>query len=236
MVVSKVPGRCKSFFMVLMIVFISNIVIAQPKASDGNDAESTKFIMPLNETGEKEKKEKKRKDEFKVYVGANFSQLNLVNDRYYSNMGVGWDLGFAYKRGKFFYWEIGARYNNPVYTIKDNEVPVDSSSIFDGAFGVRQIDVPITGGINFLSVTSRIVGLRVFLSAVPSFGLGVGSNDLGITKDNLNSFIFYGQGGVGVDIAFFYIEGSVNYGFTNLFKADFQSNPINLVVNLGFRF
>lgn len=225
-----------SIISLIIIMMFSLFSYVLPAQNDSTQVSQTSNEIVEDSKEKKQKKDKKRKDEFKVYVGANISQLNLVNDRYYSNMGVGWDLGFAYKRGKFFYWEIGARYNNPVYTIKDNEVPVDSSSIFDGAFGVRQIDVPITGGINFLSVTSRIVGLRVFLSAVPSFGLGVGSNDLGITKDNLNSFIFYGQGGVGVDIAFFYIEGSVNYGFTNLFKADFQSNPINLVVNLGFRF
>ncbi len=115
-------------------------------------------------------------------------------------------------------------------------MPPDSTSLFDGLFGVRQIDVPITGGINFLSITSRIVGIRVYVSAVPSFALGVGSNDLGITKDDLNSFILYGQGGVGIDVAFIFVEAGFNYGFTNLFKTDFQSNPYQLFVNLGFRF
>ena len=115
-------------------------------------------------------------------------------------------------------------------------MPPDSTSLFDGLFSVRQIDVPITGGINFLSVTSRIVGIRVYVSAVPSFALGVGSNDLGITKDDLNSFILYGQGGVGIDVAFIFVEAGFNYGFTNLFKNDFQSNPYQLFVNLGFRF
>lgn len=213
-------------FLLTGAIFMSNVVVAQ--------ADSTQVSQ--TEDGKKKKKDKKRKDEFKVFIGANFNQLNIADDRYYSNMGVGWDFGFSYKRGKFFYWEIGARYNNPNYMVKDNQVPPDSSSIFDGSFGVRNIDVPITGGINFLSVTSRIVGLRVFVSAIPSFNLGIGSNDYGLTKDDINSFMFYGQGGVGVDIAFIYLEGGFNYGFTNLFKGDFQSNPYQVFLNLGFRF
>lgn len=230
----QIYARAKTLVIVVLITLGSSIMFAQTSATEFTMPEISNYNSPAK--AKKEKKDKKRKDEFKVFVGANFNQLNIANNRYYSNLGVGWDFGFAYKRGKFFYWEIGARYNNPVYVLKDNQVPVDSTSLFDGAFGVRQIDVPITAGINFLSITSRIIGIRVYISAVPSFALGVGDNDLGITKDMLNSFIFYGQGGVGVDIAFIYLEAGFNYGFSNLFKTDFQSNPYQLFVNLGFRF
>lgn len=223
----------KSIFIILLVFCFSNVLPAQ------ND--STQLTQNKTETvnegkDKKQKKDKKRKDEFKVYAGVNLNQINIANERYYSNMGIGWDLGFSYKRGKFFYWEIGARYNNPVYVVRDNQVPADSMDIFDGAFGVRNIDIPITGGINFLSITSRIVGLRVFVSAVPSFNLGVGSNDLDITKNDLNSFILYGQAGVGVDIAFLFVEAGFNYGFTNLANNEFKTNPYQLNVNLGFRF
>lgn len=233
MEIKRNKNSIKSLIIILMISFLTTVLAAQNDSTQltQNDTETAK-----EGKDKKQKKDKKRKDEFKILIGANFNQLNIANDRYYSNMGVGWDLGFSYKRGKFFYWEIGARYNNPVYVVRDNQVPADSSNIFDGAFGVRNIDIPITGGINFLSITSRIVGLRVFVSAIPSFTLGVGSNDLGITKDNLNSFILYGQAGVGVDIAFFFIEAGFNYGFTNLFDNEFSTNPYQLNVNLGFRF
>ena len=87
-----------------------------------------------------------------------------------------------------------------------------------------------------MSITSRIVGLRVFVSAVPTFALGVGSNDINITKDNINSFMMYGQGGIGVDAAFLFLEAGLNYGFTDLFKNDIQSKPYQIFLNLGFRF
>lgn len=219
----------------LVFTFFSNMIPAQT-ALMTEKLPAFKNPDQAQEVAKKQKKDKKTKDEFKIFIGGNFNQLNIANERYYSNLGVGWDFGFTYKRGRFFYWEIGARFNNPVYVLKDLNVPPDSSSLFDGVFGVRNIDVPITGGINFLSVTSRIVGLRVFVSAVPSFALGVGNNDLGIEKDDLNSFILYGQAGVGIDIAFIFVEAGFNSGFTDLFKNDFQSNPYQLFVNLGFRF
>jgi len=225
----------KKLSLLLIFALFSNIMPAQMSLINNNLPGFT-VQDKEDEDGKKKKKDKKRKDEFKVFVGANFNQLNIADERYYSNMGVGWDFGFSYKRGRFFYWEVGVRYNNPVYIVKDNTVPPDSSSIFDNAFGVRQIDVPITGGINFLSITSRIIGLRVFVSAIPSFAIGVGDNDLGVTKDDLNSFSFYGQGGVGIDIAFFFVEAGFSYGFSNLIKTEFQSNPYQVYANLGFRF
>ena len=185
----------------------------------------------------KEKRQKKkRKDEFKVFAGANFNRLSVDSKKYESTLAVGYLLGASYKRGKFFYWEIGARLNNQVYNLNDLTKPPDSSLLLDGVFNVRNINIPITFGINFLSITSRIVSLRAYVSAVPAFALGVGGNDLGISKDDINTFNLYGQGGVGVDVAFIFLEAGFNYGFTDLFKNDIESNPYQVFVNLGFRF
>ena len=71
---------------------------------------------------------------------------------------------------------------------------------------------------------------------MPSFTLGVGDNIHGITKDQVNSFIFYGQVGVGVDIAFFVIEVGWNYGFQDALTNDIKSNPSQVYFNLGARF
>jgi hypothetical protein len=101
--------------------------------------------------------------------------------------------------------------------------------------GIRSIDIPVTGGINFLSALNRIVALRVFVSAVPGFALGVGDNDLGFTKDDIETFCMYAQGGIGVNVAFLVIEAGYNYGLTNVFT-NADSKPGQIFVNLGFRF
>jgi hypothetical protein len=102
-------------------------------------------------------------------------------------------------------------------------------------FAISAIDIPVTGGINVLCFMNRLLALRLFVSAVPSFTLGVADNDLGIKKEDLNSFILYGQGGIGVDVAFLILEVGYNYGFQDLFK-NAESKPGQLFVNLGFRF
>jgi len=222
----------KSATLVLVFIFTSNVFFAQTDSTLVVQNE----IKPAEEQQTKEKKGKKRKDEFKIFGGASVNQLNIDSDKYESTLAAGWLLGASYKRGRFFYWEVGARYNNPVYNLNDLSISSDSSSLLDGVFGVRKIDVPITLGINILSITSRVVGLRAFVSAVPAFAIGVGDNELGITMDNINAFNFYGQAGVGVDIAFIFVEAGYNYGFDDLFKDGIKSNPNQIFVNLGFRF
>mgnify|MGYP002639263560 CR=1 FL=1 len=191
---------------------------------------------PQEEKAKKEKKDRKRKDEFKVSAGLLVNEISINSDQYQSVFAPGFLLGASYKRGRFFYWEVGARYSNPVYNLNDLSQASNPENIFDGVFSVNSVDVPITLGINVLSITSRVVGLRVFVSAVPTFALGVGSNDIGVTKDNINNFMMFGQGGIGVDAAFLFLEAGLNYGFTDLFINDIQSKPYQLFLTLGFRF
>lgn len=218
--------KLKLVLITLMVFLFSNVFQAQTDTTQ----------VAQTEVAQKEKKDKKRKDEFKVYAGINFNNLSVSSDTYSSTMAPGWMLGFDYKRGKFFYWQVGVRYNNPVYNLNIQGITADSSNLLDGVFSVKSIDVPITVGVNFLSFASRIVGLRLFIGATPQFALGVGDNEIDISSDNLNGFNLLGQGGIGVDVAFIYLETGVNYGFMDVFKNDVQSKPVQLFVNLGFRF
>ncbi|MAE09030.1 MAG: hypothetical protein CL661_09760 [Bacteroidetes bacterium] len=222
---NKIILGIKPILLALVIIFISNNIFAQ-----------TDSLQVQNTEPKQKKKDRKRRDEFKVFAGLSVNEISIASDKYESVVAPGFILGATYKRGRFFYWELGARYNNPVYNLHDLSNSSDPNNILDGAFSVRSVDVPITFGINVLSITSRIVGLRVFVSAVPTFALGVGSNDINITKDNINSFMMYGQGGIGVDAAFLFLEAGLNYGFTDLFKNDIQSKPYQIFLNLGFRF
>jgi hypothetical protein len=83
---------------------------------------------------------------------------------------------------------------------------------------------------------NRVLSVRLFASAVPSVTLSVGDNSYGITKDEVNSFIMYGQGGLGINVAFLVIELGYNYGFNELISSYPDSNPGQVFVNLGFRF
>jgi hypothetical protein len=228
----NLPLLRKMLIVVSLCFFLSNAGIAQTEPAKAA-APDTTVSKKDKDDGKKDKK--KRKDEFIVYAGANFNKLTVSSDKYESVMRTGYQLGFDYKRGKFFYWQVGIRYNNPVYNLKDLTMPEDSISDPDNIFSIRDIDIPITGGINFLSAVNRIVALRLYISAIPAFAFGVGDNDVGITKDDINTFNIYGQAGLGINVAFIVIEAGYNYGFQDMFQ-DAQSKPGQVFVNLGFRF
>ncbi len=234
----------KSNFLFLIFVFIASLMLSQTHAQDVTLPDSVNSItedvaLPdsvntIAQEEQKQKKDKQKKDNFKVFGGANFNLLSMDSELLKPSMATGWLLGASYKRGKFFYWELGATYNNSVYNLLDTAlIP---GSLLDGVFSVRSIDVPVKLGINFLTAVDRILGLRVYVGAVSSFALGVGDNKLGISIDNINAFNLYGQAGVGVDVAFVFVEAGYNYGFIDLFKNDVKSNPNQVFINLGFRF
>lgn len=210
---------------------MSNVILAQVDTAQVVQADTLQVAQPdttVQTKGKKEKKEdKKRKDEFIPFVGVNFNQLGSSDD-YESAFGVGYHIGFDYKRGKFFYWQVGARFANSVYDLTNNSDSTESIS-------VKDIDLAVTGGINFLSAINRLIALRLFVSAVPAFTIDVGDNDFGIEKDDVNSFIMYGQAGLGVNVAFLVIETGYNFGFQDVFK-DIDSKPGQIFVNVGFRF
>jgi hypothetical protein len=90
-------------------------------------------------------------------------------------------------------------------------------------------------GINILSATDKVLNLRGFISAVPSFNIGVGDNDYGYDKDKIETFNFAGQLGIGVDVLIMVFELGYNYGFIDLLK-DKDSKPGQAFLNIGIRF
>lgn len=197
-------------------------VVTQPETASQTTGENDEDVK---------KKDHKRKDEFVLYAGANFSQLGVNESDFESTNEVGYHLGGYYKRGKFFYWQAGLRFASASYGL--NSLASANDSIND--FSVSSLDIPLSAGVNLLSATNRVLALRLFVSADPTINLGIGDNNFGLEKDDLNSFILNGQGGLGVNVAFMVIEVGYNYGLQDLFK-DIESKPGQVFVNVGFRF
>jgi len=168
---------------------------------------------------------------FSIYAGGNSNTMSGETDKYNANAGVGYHIGVAWEKGGFVYYQFGLRYNNAVYGFKSRATTKDT-----GDLKVQALDIPLTLGINFLSF-AKIVSLRAFISAMPSFTLGVSDNHFGVNKDAVNSFIFYGQIGIGADIAFAFIDIGYNYGTQSLLKNSTSStNPGQAYLSLGVRF
>jgi len=219
----------------LPLVIAICILLSHPAtAQTGGQPDSIKVQTDSSKTEKKKEDEKKKKHSaYIVYTGINFNDLNIESDQYSSNLAIGWHLGAAYKRGGFFYWQAGLRFNSAQYDL------LSSGSISDtlgDKFSVNDLDIPITGGINFLAFINSLANFRLFVSAVPSFALSVSDNKLEIEKSDINTFNFYGQAGLGVDVLFLVIEGGVNYGFIDLLQNDIKSKPVQIFINLGARF
>ncbi|HEY9114059.1 MAG TPA: hypothetical protein VIN10_05125 [Bacteroidales bacterium] len=234
----KITQISKVSSLILVMLFISNIVVSQTDTTNVATQDTTKLDnkekTDSQKSDESKKEEKKKKSGvFMAYGGVTFNQLN-TSGNYESYIAPGWALGAAYKRGRFVYWQVGARYNNAVYELHLTDKTSDTVS--DNLFGVRDIDIPVTVGLNLLYFTGRTLGLRIYVSAVPAFLLSAGSSGYPeFSKDNLNSFNFYGQGGLGLDVLFLSIDAGYNFGFTDIYQND-QSTPGQVYVNLGFRF
>jgi hypothetical protein len=200
----------------------------------------TTVVLAQEDNITQEKKEKKAKSSFKAFAGVNLNNLSLDSaDGIDSNAKVGYNLGLSYKRGRFFYYEVGARFNQRNFEVADASNSGGTGQS-ESQFSVSAIEVPLTAGINITSFADRLIGVRVFLGAVPSFSVGKDVDELDLEKDDISNFIFYGQGGVGIDIVFFFIEIGYNYGFSNVVKdmnnESIMSNPSQGYFNLGFRF
>ena len=216
----------KNYLAISFLVFFAallNPVLAQETTKVAS-ADTTQVV-------EADSKKEKKKDSWVVYLGPSLSQLD-VSDQFKSDGQLGYQLGLNYRRGKFLYWGAGAKFTNAVYGLKEANSTSDSSSI-----SVKSVDIPLTVGLDLLFFTSKLFTVRTFVGAIPSFVVGVTDDTgLGYEKDDLNSFVLYGQGGIGIDIAFLDIELGYNFGFQDLFKNDFQSKPGQAFANIGFRF
>ena len=230
----------KSILLILMLIILNNAVMAQVPPDTTKPKVDTTAVMKTDTTnhapaavaataaatGESAPKEK----HFSIYGGANSNTMSGSTDKYNSNAGVGWHVGVAWSKGSFLYWQAGLRFNEAVYGFNSKITNIDT-----GNLQVQALDIPLTFGINFLSF-AKIISLRAFISAIPSFTLGVSDNHFGISKDNVNSFIFYGQFGIGASIGPGFIDIGYNYGTTGLLKNTSGTNPGQAYLSIGLRF
>jgi hypothetical protein len=209
---------------------------AAPAQTKAEPAETQKATEGKTDDDPDKKKDKKgKKNEIILYSGANFTKLSS-SDKYESEAEIGYQLGAYYKQGRMFYWQAGARYASAKIGYKPGDSPAGTDF---GSFTVSDIQIPLTLGINFTSFMNRVLSVRLFASVVPAFTLKAGNNtdsNYNITTDNVNSFILYGQGGLGINVAFLVLEAGYNQGFNELLIENTDSKPGQVFINLGFRF
>ena len=192
---------------------------------------TTTTTTPTQSTASTPPAEQPKVKSFIIYAGPNISTLRVESEELNKESETGFHVGLSWRTKGAFYTQFGLRYNSPVYSI----FPKTGSDSGDHKFTISDIDVPITAGINLLSGNDRGLNLRGYLGVVPAFNIGVGDNDAGFAKDSVNTFVLYGQAGLGVDVAFLVFEVGYNYGFKDIIK-NYNSKPGQWFLNIGWRF
>ncbi len=101
------PTLLNKFFILFLLFSFSTIMFAQDDTTN-------------QDVTIKEKKEKKARSSFKVSAGVTLNSLNLDSaDGLGSIAAAGYNLGISYKRGRFLYYEVGARFNRRYFIVSD---------------------------------------------------------------------------------------------------------------------
>ena len=207
----------------LTLLLFNSTVFAQVE----NSTETQSIVQDSIEK-KSEKKKPKRVSDFKFYGGISTSKIAVSNKNLESAYSTGYLLGLSYRRGRFGYWEVGVNYNNSVITL-------EGQNILEDNFQIRQLEIPLTAGINLLSATRRVLGVRLFGGVVPGYVISTTDNPFNIDEDDFNRFQFSGRAGVGVDVLFLFLEVGYQYGFIDVLESQ-SSNLNQFDFRLGFRF
>ncbi len=214
----------KLYLPLLFLILFSTVTNAQIDSL----APENSIVQDTIVEKSKEKKSYKRISDFKIYGGLSASQILLSNSTYESAYSAGFIAGFSYKRGRFGYWEAGLNYNGSV-------VALDDVSSAEQTMYIRQVELPLSVGLNLLAETRRVLGLRIFGGVAPGYIFSIEDNPFGLSKGDFNPFQLGGRLGVGIDVFFLFVEGGYQYGLMDLLKEQ-DSNLSQLYVLLGFRF
>jgi len=225
----------KSIFSVVVTILLNNVVVAQTDttkavAADTAAAVAAAPVAAAPVAAESSSTSDKKKRHFVLYAGVNSNSMGGSTEKYNSNSGVGYHIGVSWKTKGFFFGQFGLRFNNAVYGFQSKATSKDT-----GDLKVQALDLPLTAGINIISI-GKLASIRGFGSLMPSFRLGVSDNHFGIDKDDVNSFILYGQLGLGADVVFGMIEVGYNYGFSDLMENSDNTNPGQWFLSLGINF
>src|SRR4051812_8022520 len=99
----------KPILLIVFLLYLSSGLMAQVDTT-------AKVVQADTIAGTQATKEKeKKKNEFILYAGVNVNQLSMTDEQVDATSALGYHLEVAYKQGRFFYWQVGARYNNAEY-------------------------------------------------------------------------------------------------------------------------
>jgi hypothetical protein len=96
------------------------------------------------------------------------------------------------------------------------------------------VKIPVYAGYHLLGHEKVPIALRVFAGPAVSIGGKIKKGEDQITQDDLSNALWMIDGGLGVDIFFFFVEFNYEYSFNKYFADDaYDSNHSGFLINGG---
>ena len=165
---------------------------------------------------------------FEIIPEIGLTLTDYSGDDVDASVAAGFSAGGKVRVGRTFYVDGGFFWSWAGANIQD--VGGTSNSLYIGS-----IQTPVTIGFR---LGLKVIAIRLFAGVLPSFVTNVSDTDLGLVKDDLNSTLWSGKFGAGVDILFLAVDLAYQPGFTDLFKdpnvSEVKQN--SWILEVGFRF
>jgi hypothetical protein len=164
--------------------------------------------------------------EIRPAIGVTFGDLNPNPTNIKSNAQVGLNIGGDVIFGKQFYFSPGIFYSSMASELE----PLGGGSNFEVKF--HRIKIPAYLGIRLISPKlESMANVRLFAGPSASWVADISSDNINVSKDDFNKFIWSGNGGIGVDLLFLFADAGYEFGLTDVFK---DTNTLGKSKNNGF--
>jgi hypothetical protein len=168
-------------------------------------------------------------------VGVNFSGIESQLNDITAEARVGWNAGIDFRMGDgLIFFQPGAHYYN--YTarlLQDVDRPDDVA--FEDETTIQSIKAPINLGLR-VTGDNGLLGIHVKGGITPTYVLGVDEKEgFNFSKEQLNTFTWGANAGVGVDFLFLTVDANYEIGLNDFFAdAEGANNVLTLSVGLKF--
>lgn len=173
-----------------------------------------------------------RNNSFGIYIGPNFSNVDITTPQLNANTRTGYQAGFFYRAGKIVYGQMGLQYQ---LMTTNFQIP-DSMPEVSGNVSFKRVQLPLYGGFNLVPVASRVLNVRAFGGPIISYDVNIPANDLSMTPDDFARFQVMATAGAGLDVLIFSLDVGYTFGLNNLFKSVLEGKGNYAFVNIGLNF
>ena len=170
---------------------------------------------------------------FNPKVGVNFSKITseaiqLSEDGVKAGLNIGLDLrvggsdSWVFFQPGIHYYNVGSR-----FTVVEQDGAGGLNTEIDDILNAHTLKVPMNAGV-YLTGPETTVRVRLNGGVVPTFLLGLGSNNVRIEADDFKNLTWGLNGGLGVDFSIVTLDFNYEHGLSDIIDSVDAINAPNV--------